>query len=168
VTTPTKPDHGDSSDAIFHRALCQLLTELFDGPPGSEAYVLNPGDPGLLRQLDAIDARTASTRPMPGKTTIAAHVDHVHYGLTLLNRWAAGEENPWAGADWNASWQRDTVDAEQWRMLRDQLRRETETWQSAAAKRTAWDDITAAGALASAAHTAYHLGAIRQILAAMG
>jgi hypothetical protein len=30
-----------------------------------------------------------------------------------------------------------------------------------------WDDIAAAGALASAAHTANHLGAIRQILAAL-
>jgi hypothetical protein len=36
---------------------------------------------------------------MPGKTTIAAHVDHVHFGLSILNRWAAGEGNPWAGAD---------------------------------------------------------------------
>jgi hypothetical protein len=28
--------------------------------------------------------------------------------------------------------------------------------------------VAAAGAIASAAHTAYHLGAIRQILAALG
>ena len=37
----------------------------------------------------------------------------------------------------------------------------------AAATRATWDDLSAAGALASAAHTAYHLGAIRQILAAL-
>lgn len=92
-----------TSDAIFQRALCKLLTEIFDGPPGSEAYLLNPGDAGLLGQLESIDAPAASTRPMPGKTTIAAHVDHVHYGFTLLNRWAAGEANAWADADWNAS-----------------------------------------------------------------
>ncbi len=104
---------------------------------------------------------------MPGKTTIAAHVDHVHYGMTLLNRWAAGEANPWADADWEASWQRGVVDETQWRSLRDRLRQEAESWRKAAAARTAWDDISAAGALASAAHTAYHLGAIRQILAAM-
>jgi hypothetical protein len=34
---------------------------------------------------------------MAGKTTIAAHVDHLHFGLALLNRWAVGEANPWAG-----------------------------------------------------------------------
>ena len=157
----------NATDALFQRALSRLLIEIFDGPPGDEAYLLNPGDPGLLRQLETIDAHTASTRPMPGKTTIAAHVDHVHYGLTLLNRWAAGEANPWADADWNASWQRTAVTDEQWRTLRDSLRGQAESWRAAASTRTEWDDITAAGALASAAHTAYHLGAIRQILAAM-
>jgi len=155
----------NNADTVFHRALSTLLTELFDGPPGNEAFVLNPGDPGLLEQLEAIDATTASERPMPGKTTIAAHVDHVRYSLTLLNRWAAGEENPWASADWNASWQRTSVTEQEWRTLRDDLRREAETWQSAVAVRTDWDDIAAAGCLASAVHTAYHLGAIRQLLA---
>lgn len=157
----------NSSDTVFQRALGKLLGEIFDGPPGSEAYLLNPGDPGLLRQLESVDAHAASTRPMPGKTTIAAHVDHVHYSFTLLNRWAAGEVNPWADADWNASWQRTTVTAEEWRTLQGNLRREAETWRTVAATRATWDDITAAGALSSAAHTAYHLGAIRQILAAL-
>ena len=158
----------NANDSIFQRALSKLLTEIFDGPPGNEAYLFNPGDPGLLRQLESVDARAASTRPMPGKTTIAAHVDHVHYGFTLLNRWAAGEANPFAGADWNLSWQRGTVTDEQWRTLRDNLRRQAETWRKAVANRPEWDDISAAGALSSAAHTAYHLGAIRQILAALG
>ena len=156
----------NSSDAVFQRSLDRLLIEIFDGPPG-EGYLLNPGDPGLLRQLETIDARVASARPMPGRTTIAAHVDHVHYGLTLLNRWAAGEANPWADADWDASWQRGVVNDEQWRKLRDDLRREAHSWRAAAGSRTEWDDLTATGALASAAHTAYHLGAIRQILASM-
>lgn len=152
----------------FHRALSKLLTEIFDGPPGHEAYLLNPGDPGLLCQLESIDAKAASARPMAGKTTIASHVDHVHYGFTLMNRWVAGEANPWANADWNASWQRTTVSESQWRALRDDLRRQTDTWRKAVANRTDWDEMTAAGALSSAAHTAYHLGAIRQLVAALG
>lgn len=156
-----------TTDSLFHRALCKLLTEIFDGPPTNEAYLLNPGDPGLLRQLDTLDATAASSRPMPGKTTIASHVDHLHFGLSLLNRWAAGEENPFAGADWNASWQRTTVNDDQWKNLRAALREQVKKWQSAVAARTIWDDTTASGALSSAAHTAYHLGAIRQILAAL-
>jgi hypothetical protein len=157
----------NTTDSIFQRAVCKLLTEIFDGPPGNEAYVLNPGDPGFVRQLDSIDAKAASTRRMPGKTTIASHVDHVHFGLAMMNRWAAGESNPWADADWNASWQRTTVTDEQWKALRAGLRQEASQWQKMAASRTDWDDMSAAGALSSVAHTAYHLGAIRQLLAAM-
>lgn len=153
---------------VFQRAMVKLLGEVFDGPPGGEAYILNPGDPGLLGQLATLDAVAASARPMPGRTTVAAHVDHVCFGLSLLNRWAAGEENPWSTADWNASWKRGTVDEAQWRTLREDLRREVAAWQKHAAARTDWDDIAAAGALASVAHTAYHLGAIRQIIAALG
>ena len=158
----------NNDDNIFQRALSKLLTEIFDGPPGNEAYLLNPGDPGLLRQLDSLDAGAVSARPMPGKTTIASHVDHVLYGFTLMNRWAAGEENPWGDADWNASWQRTTVTDEQWQALRDRLRKETTAWRNVVQNRTDWNDMTAAGALSSAAHTAYHFGAIRQILAALG
>jgi hypothetical protein len=154
-------------DNIFHAALRKLLVEILDGPPGNEAYVLNPGDPGLVRQLASIDARTASARPMPGKTTIASHVNHVLYGFLLLNRWAAGEENPWADADWDASWQKTNVTDDEWRDLRNQLRTATQNWQSHVAARADWNEITASGALSSAAHTAYHLGAIRQILAAL-
>jgi hypothetical protein len=157
-----------STDSIFKRRLSTLLTEIFDGPPGNEAYVLNPGDPGLIRQLNSIDAATASARPMPGKTTIASHADHLAHGLSLMNRWAAGDENAFADADWNASWQRTTVTDEQWQTLRSRLAREAAAWQKVVEARSDWDDVSASGALSSAAHTAYHLGAIRQILASMG
>ena len=156
-----------TTDSVLQRALSNMLTEIFNGPPGQEAYVLNPGDPGLLRHLDSIDAGAASNRPMPGKTTIAAHVDHLLFGLAILNRWAAGDPNPWAGADWNGSWQRTTVTEDQWRTLRDGLRQEAEKWQTFVANRTSWDDLGAAAALSTAAHTTYHFGAIRQILAGL-
>ena len=154
-----------STDSVFQRALSNMLTEIFDGPPGLEAYLINPGDPGLLRHLDMIDAGAASKRPMRGKTSIAAHVDHVRFGLSILNRWAAGEANPWAGADWNACWQRTTITEDECRTLRDGLRHEAEKWRKVVAGRTSWDDMGAAAALSTAAHTAYHFGAIRQILA---
>ena len=157
-----------TSEPIFQRAVVNMLREIFDGPPAGEpSFVLNRGDPGLLQDLDRIGAEAASTRPMPGKTTIAAHVDHVCYGLSLLNRWASGEANAWDGADWQASWKRGQVTDAQWRTLRAALRREAEAWRSHTTQRTAWDDLSAACALSSAAHTAYHFGAIRQILAGL-
>jgi hypothetical protein len=156
----------NTTDDIFRAALSKLLIELFDGPPGREAFMLNPGDPGLLRQLDSIDAATASSRPMPGQTTIASHTDHVHYGFSLMNRWIAGDENAFATSDWEASWKRDKVNEAEWNSLRERLKSEVKNWQAALAARTNWDDMTASGAIASLAHSAYHVGAIRQILAA--
>jgi len=156
------------TQSTFHRALQTLLTELADGPPGQMCFVLNPGDQGLLRQLGSIDADIASTRPMPGQTTVAAHVDHVLYGFDLMNRWAGGEANPWATADWSASWKRGQVDEPHWRDLLKRLRSAIEQWKQAIAARSDWDDTAAAGALSSVVHLGYHLGAIRQILAAEG
>lgn len=153
---------------VFLRATQALLVELFDGPPGQAAYVLNPGDPGLLRQLDGIDAAAASTRAMPGQTTVAAHTEHVWYALSLLNRWADGEANPWANADWETSWKKTQVDEAGWSDLRDRLRDAAKRWKLGLAQPRVWDDVTAAGAISSVAHTAYHLGSIRQILSASG
>jgi hypothetical protein len=155
------------TDSIFQRVLSNMLTEIFNGPPGQEAYVLNPGDPGLLRQLETIDAKTASMQPTPSQQTIAAHIDHLQLGIAVLNRWAAGEPNPWAGVDWNASWRRTSIADDEWRTLRDGLRAEVDTWWNTVATRTSWDDMSAAAALSTAAHTAYHLGALRQTLAAV-
>src|SRR4051812_13415031 len=122
--------------SALHRALLAILREIFDGPPSDVAFVLNVGDPGLLRQLESIGASTASFRPMPGRMTIAAHVDHVLYGLELLNRWSAGEADPWATADWTASWQRGAVDDAAWGDLLARLRRASDAWQRHLAERT--------------------------------
>jgi hypothetical protein len=154
-------------DSIFQGAVVTMLAEVFDGPPGQEAYVLNPGDPGLLKQLDQLDAKAASTQPASGKPSVAAHADHLKLGLNILNRWAAGEANPWVGVDWGASWRRLTVSESEWRALRDELRREADRWRQGAAARTEWDGMSAAGALSTVAHTAYHFGAIRQIIAGL-
>lgn len=157
----------NADEPVFQRALSNMLTELFDGPPAGQAYVLNPGDPGLLRQLDAMDAATASKPPSPGRPPIAAHIDHVHFGLSLLNRWAKGDADPWAGADWNASWRRTSVTDDEWRVMRDALRQEADAWRDVVTTRTSWDHVSASAALSTAVHTAYHLGALRQILAAL-
>jgi hypothetical protein len=156
----------NQTDSVFQRAVSKLLAEIFDGPPGGECYIVNPGDPGLLRQLETISAATASQQSIPGKPPIAAHVHHLHFGLSVLTRWLAGEENPWAGADWNESWRLTTVTEDEWRTLRQNLREKADTWRKAVDARTEWNDMEAAGALSTVAHTAYHLGAIRQILAA--
>lgn len=143
-------------------ALTLLFSELIDGPK-TQCYMLNMRDPGLLKSLDGLSAASASVVPDSGGASIAAHVDHVLYGLRLLNRWTAGEENPWADADWTASWKRQAVSAGEWDALRDEFRSQARKWQQALAQASSLEGIELNGAIASIGHLAYHLGAIRQI-----
>lgn len=139
-----------------------LATELADGTADSGGFVLNRGDVGLLASLDRLSAAQASAS-LHGGATIAAHADHVAYGLSLINRWSAGERNPWADADWGKSWTRTTVTDSEWKAVRDELRAQARTW--VAGMRTGREviDIELNGLVGSIAHLAYHMGAIRQI-----
>jgi hypothetical protein len=140
--------------------LAALLGELVDGPPG-EAYMLNQGDPGLLRSLDKLTARDASAA-VPGGAPVAAHVDHLRYGLSLMNRWSAGE-NPFGGADWSASWRKTSVSDAEWQELRTGIRAEAHRWLAAVREPRDVSAVELNGIVGSIAHLAYHLGAIRQI-----
>jgi hypothetical protein len=141
--------------------LTTLFTELVDGPPKG-AYMLNTGDAGLLRSLDRLSAEAASAASQGGGS-IAAHVEHLRYGLSLMNRWAGGEEDPFTGADWSASWKLTTVSEAEWQALRDALRDEAHRWLAALGTPREANRIELNGVVGSIAHLAYHLGAIRQI-----
>ena len=71
------------------------------------------------------------------------------YGISLFNRWSGGEANPWADSDWTASWRRTAVNDAEWKALREM------------------NEIELNGVISSIAHLAYHLGAMRQIAAAL-
>ena len=114
--------------ALFREALAGLLRELVDGPPGDVAFIVNQGDPGILASLARLSAADVSARP-GGRSSVAAHVHHLHYGFSLLNRWARGE-NPFADANWAASWRMQQVTDDQWRELRAALDREVHSWMS--------------------------------------
>jgi hypothetical protein len=147
----------------LHTSLALLFGELVNGPAADGAYMLNPGDPGLLRSLDAIDAAAASRPPASGAAPIAAHVDHVCYGLDLMNRWSDGDPNPWSDADWTASWRVDAVTDTEWARLRHRLRAVATRWQASLQTPRAMSEQELNGVIASVAHLAYHLGAIRQL-----
>ena len=138
-----------------------LFGELVDGPPESGAYMLNKGDPGLLRSLDKLSAQSASSATTRG-ATIAAHVDHLRYGLSLMNRWANGED-PWASADWTASWRRMRVSDAEWQQLRAAIAEECRRWLAAMRTPRDVNEAELNGVVGTIAHLAYHVGAIRQI-----
>lgn len=145
------------------RALGRLFTELVDGTSGrGAAFILNTGDVGLLRSLEKLSAADASTSVNEG-ATIAAHAQHVRYGLSLMNRWAREGGNPFADAKWDEAWKTSTVGDGEWTEIRTGLREETQRWFDMLRTPRECSDIEFTGLVASVAHLAYHLGAIRQI-----
>ena len=124
--------------------------------------MLNSGDVGLLHSLDRLSPAAAS-HASDGGATIAAHAQHVRYGLSLMNRWAAEGGNPFADAKWEEPWKITAVDAVQWQEIRNGLRDESRQWLHALGSSRVVTEAELAGMVASIAHLAYHLGAIRQI-----
>ena len=147
--------------AELSKTLTTLFGELVNGAPKDSAYMLNGGDEGLLRSLDKLSAKAASAPTRTG-STIAAHVDHLRYGLSLMNRWTSGE-NPFANADWSTSWKKTTVSEDEWRARRAELRTEATRWLEALGTPREASEMELNGMIGSIAHLAYHLGAIRQI-----
>ena len=152
------------STGYLTTVLPTLMNELVHGAPDPSArtYMLNRGDAGLLASLDRLSAAAASATH-GGGPSIAAHVDHLRYGLSVLNRWAAGAPAPWQDADWTASWRKNVVSDAEWRTLRDALRREASAWAEALRTPREVSDVEAGWIVGSIAHLAYHFGAIRQL-----
>ena len=138
-----------------------LFSELMHGVSGQGGFMLNVGDHGMLRALERLSAAEASALTRTG-SSIAAHVDHVRYGLSLMNRWSQGE-NPFKDADWHASWTKTRVTDAEWEGLRAQLRHEAARWLVTLRTPREVAPLELHGMVGSIAHLAYHLGAIRQI-----
>jgi hypothetical protein len=108
--------------------LTRLFSELVDGTSkDGNAYMLNSGDVGLLGSLDKVSAWEAS-RSVNDGATIAAHAQHVRYGLSLMNRWASEGGNPFADAKWDEAWTLSAVHEGAWDEIRNGLREEAHRW----------------------------------------
>lgn len=138
------------------------MRELVGGPDARAQWILNGGDVGLIRSLDRLTAQAASATS-PGGSSIAAHVDHLRYGLSLMNRWSQGAPDPWTGADWARSWTRTAVTEAEWEALRASFASEARAWLESLRRPREYSALELTGVIASLAHLAYHVGAIRQI-----
>jgi hypothetical protein len=92
---------------------------------GQYAYLLNPGDPGLVETLKSLSAETASKSPKPGRKPIVSHANHVLYGIELANRALGGEEGVYKEANWSLAWELENVSENQWRDLVNRLEQQS-------------------------------------------
>ena len=145
------------------RSLAHLFSELVDGVTSSAGgFILNKGDIGLMKSLEQLSAADASRSANDG-ATIAAHAQHVRYGLSLMNEWASQGGNPFAHAKWDEAWKITAVGDDQWKEIRKGLADETRRWNEVLKTPRELNGMEFTGIVSSIAHLAYHLGAIRQI-----
>ena len=149
-------------DLDTSKSLRRVFTELVSGTSPKGGFVLNSGDAGLIAALDRLSADEASLSTNAG-ATIAAHTQHVRYGLELMNEWAAKGGNPFANARWDEAWKISRVDDREWKDIRDGLRKEATQWIEVLNTPREMTSVELTGLVGSVAHFAYHLGAIRQI-----
>lgn len=143
------------------RSLTRLFSELVNGVTKG-GFVLNTGDVGLLRSLEILSAEDAS-RSVNGGATIAAHTQHVRFGLSLMNQWAAEGGDPFTNARWDEAWTISRVSDAAWTEIRQGLRVETDRWLAVLGTPREAAPLEFTGMISSIVHLAYHLGAIRQI-----
>jgi hypothetical protein len=143
----------------FKADLYRLLDETFRNVHG---HYLDRGT-SLFETLATISAEEAS-RPVGGRcATLAAQVNHIRFYIEVLERYMKGEQV--GKVDWDASWHVAGVDEEAWASLQRRLDAAYEGVLATMNGFTSWEgEDQIGGAIAILAHTAYHLGEIRQAL----
>jgi hypothetical protein len=144
----------------FKQALLLVLDETFDNVQG---IYLDQGT-SLFETLAGITAEEASI-PVGGQcATLAAQVRHVAFYLEVVER--AVRSGDYQQVNWGQIWRTvGAVSPDEWAAIQAELRVryqrivELIDWYP---EWTGFDEI--AGAIGLIAHTAYHLGEIRQAL----
>jgi hypothetical protein len=153
MTTPIQTEH-------FTQALYALLDETFDNVLG---IYLDKGT-SLFETLAGISAAEASI-PVGGKwATLAAQVKHIAFYLDVVDKTARDPNYP--KVDWDEIW-RETgaVTAVEWDEIQTNLRQSYDRLKLLISETAEWpSERHIGGAIGAIAHTAYHLGEIRQAL----
>jgi hypothetical protein len=144
-------------------AVRTLLNETFDGPEKNASWYTEakPGS-GFFGTLEKLTAEDASI-PVNG-TTIAAQSDHTRYYLWVANSYLNGDEPM---KDWEASWKITNVDQITWAQINEELQQEYTTLLKKIDSLDSLDEQISKSLLGAIAHSAYHLGSIRQMIKAI-
>jgi hypothetical protein len=153
MTTPIQPEH-------FAQALYALLDETFDKVHG---IYLDKGT-SLFETLAPITAAEASIPVGDKCATLAAQVKHIAFYLDVIDKTVRDPSHP--QVDWGEIWREtSTVRAEEWEQIQMNLRQSYDRLKLLINETAEWpSERHIGGAIGAIAHTAYHLGEIRQAL----
>ncbi len=153
------PESASQIDTrVFIEATAYLLRETFEGSPEGQPSAYLDRGVGLFMTLEDLSAEAAS-REFHG-TTVAAQTEHAKFYLDRLCEFINGRTEP---VNWDDSWLIEDVDDQEWTALQTSVRKAyTDSLQCLASSRD-WTQVRVGMAMGLVAHTAYHLGAIRQL-----
>lgn len=140
----------------FTENLFAILSETFERTGG---IYLDKGTD--FSTLTALNAEQASS-PVLG-TTIAAQVAHTAFYLRAMERYFEGFTGK---TDWIDSWTVQRVTEPEWDALQTQLRDDYERVTGKLRTVTDWDEDALDFGMTVTVHSAYHLGAVRQLVKA--
>ncbi len=144
---------------LFTNALLGLLGETFHNVDG----IYLDGGTSLFETLNSITAGEASKPSLHGGTTIAAHTFHVDFYLKVISDYMQGKV--YQKIDWSQSWLTKSVNEKEWEALKKKLSTTHDEVIKLINSFDDWNnDKKISGAMAVVVHTAFHIGAIRQIL----
>jgi hypothetical protein len=149
-----------SAIELFKKELSKCLEETFQSVRG---VYLDKGT-SLFETLDSVSAEEASRPVVENGATVAAHVEHVRFYLDVLNEVIQKEEV--MKVDWREIWQNvRVVTPDEWEGQKRRLRESYEEVLHTLKNYDKWEgEYGISGSLGILAHTAYHLGGIRQAL----
>jgi hypothetical protein len=141
--------------------LLECLDETFNETHGN--YL--DKNTSLFPTLDGVSAIEASRAAAINGATIAAHVEHVRFYLDVLNE--IMQTKQLVKINWREIWETvKGVTPEGWDNQKRRLRESYQRLMTTISSFKNWDgEYDIAGLISILAHTAYHLGAIRQALA---
>jgi len=142
----------------FVESLAYLLRETFEGSPEGQPSAYLDRGVGFFNTLSDLSAEQVSREY--GETTIAAQTEHAKFYLDRLCEFMGGRTEK---VNWEDSWLIDDVNDQEWDALRQTMKQAYENALKCIASVSDWDTRKAGMAIGLIAHTAYHLGAVRQI-----
>ncbi len=142
----------------FVESVAYLLRETFEGSPEGQPSAYLDRGVGVFITLDGLSAEEAS-KEFRG-TTIAAQTEHAKFYLDRICEFINGRTER---VNWEDSWLIETVNEAEWDALRASVKTAYENTLRCLVSVEDWNELRTGMAMGMVAHTAYHLGAIRQI-----
>ncbi|MEO8650221.1 MAG: hypothetical protein ABI539_13730 [Acidobacteriota bacterium] len=156
--TQKENDANNAAGARLLVAVAYLLRETFEGSPeGLPSAYLDRGV-GFFNTIDRINAGSASQEFFG--TTVSAQTEHAKFYLDRICEFINGRTER---VNWDDSWLIETVNDDEWDALRQSVRRSYENTLRCIAAVDEWNEERLGMVVGMVAHTAYHLGSIRQI-----